>query len=83
MRICNLEKDMKILKKENGDLKSKLESVGDFDQVRGDLTQTKLDLAKVSEGVSSLEGFRERCKTRLNNLELPTEDSEDNRLRLT
>ena len=45
--------------------------------MREDLTQTRLDLATVSEGVSSLEGFRERCKTRLNNLELPTEDNED------
>ena len=77
MRICNLEKDMKSLKKENGDLKAKLENLGDFEQVRGDLTQTRLDLATTSEGVSSLEAFREQCNIRLNNLELPTEHSED------
>ena len=42
---------MNLLKKENGDLKSKLENVGDFKQVREDLTQTRLDLATVSRGV--------------------------------
>lgn len=74
-RVFELEKHVTSLETENTDLKQKLENVETLSETNvDDISQVKQDLAEASDGIATLEAFRDECNMRLDNLELPLEE---------